>query len=77
MPSKRKLSLTIDEDIFKAIENTSKSYNLAKSHIAQKAFELWFKKETEARMAKGYEDMAEEDREFARLGLEALKEIIS
>ena len=77
MQTKRKLSLTIDNEIFDAIEDASKTYNMAKSHIIQKAVELWLRKETEALMAKGYEEMAEEDRELAEITFESQREIVS
>ena len=76
MRTRRKLSLTIDEKIYEAIEKASKNYNMAKSQVAQKAFELWLKKETEAMMARGYEEMWDEDREFSDLAFEAQKEIL-
>lgn len=76
MRSKRKISLTIDEDIYKAIEKVSKTHRIAKSRLAQEALRLWLKKETEALMAKGYEEMYEEDREIAEQSFEAQKEII-
>ena len=60
MRTKRKVSLTIDEDLYAAIDRASKTLNMAKSQLAQEAFNLWLKKETEALMAKGYEDMAGE-----------------
>ena len=76
MRTKRKVSLTIDEDLYAAIEKASKTLNLAKSQLAQEAFSLWLKKETEAFMAKGYEEMAEEDKAFADVTFEAQKEIL-
>jgi hypothetical protein len=77
MHTKRKLSLTVDNEIFDAIEHASKTYNMAKSHIVQRAVELWLRKETEALMAKGYEEMAEEDRAFAEITLESQRETVS
>jgi hypothetical protein len=44
MRTKRKVSLTIDEDLYEAIEKVSKTLNLAKSQLAQKAFRLWQKR---------------------------------
>ena len=76
MRTKRKVSLTIDEDIYTAIEKASKTLNLAKSQLAQEAFSLWLKKETAALMEKGYEEMAEEDKAFADVTFEAQKEIL-
>ena len=55
MRTNRKVSLTIDEEIYAAIDQASKTLNLAKSQLAQEAFSLWLKKQTEALMAKGYE----------------------
>jgi hypothetical protein len=76
MRTKRKVSLTIDEDLYAAIEKASKTLNMAKSQLAQKAFRLWLKAETEVLMAKGYEEMAEEDKAFAEIAFEAQREIL-
>ncbi len=76
MRTKRKVSLTIDEDLYAAIDRASKTLNMAKSQLAQEAFNLWLKKETETLMAKGYEDMAKEDKEFADITLEAQRETL-
>jgi len=76
MRSKRKVSLTIDEALYADIEKASKTLNLAKSQLAQRAFRLWLKKETDALMAKGYEEMAEEDKAFADLSSQAQREIL-
>jgi len=76
MRTKRKVSLTIDEDLYADIEKASKAFNMAKSQLAQDAFRLWLRKETEARMAKGYEEMAEEDKAFADITFEAQMETL-
>ena len=76
MRSKKKVSLTLDEDLCSDIEKAAKTFNLAKSQLAQKAFRLWLKKETEALMAKGYEEMAEEDNAFADLTFQTQREIL-
>jgi hypothetical protein len=76
MRTKRKVSLTIDEDIYAAIDKASKTLNLAKSQLAQEAFSLWLKKQTEVLMAQGYEEMAEEDKAFADVTFDAQREIL-
>ncbi len=76
MRTKRKVSLTIDEEIYAAIDKASKTLNLAKSQLAQEAFSLWLKKQTEALMAQGYEEMAKEDKAFADVTFEAQREIL-
>lgn len=76
MRSKKKVSLTLDEDLCSDIEKAAKTFNLAKSQLAQKAFRLWLKKETEALMAKGYEEMAEEDKAFAEITFQAQREVM-
>ena len=76
MRTKKKVSFTIDEEIYAAIDKASKTLNLAKSQLAQEAFRLWLKKETEASMAKGYEEMAEEDEAFADVTFEAQSEVL-
>ena len=76
MRTKKKVSLTIDQDLYDAIDKASKMLKMAKSQLAQEAFSLWLKKETEALMAKGYEEMAAEDKAFADVSLEAQREIL-
>jgi len=76
MRTKKKVSLTIDEDLYTAIEKASKALDMAKSQLAQEAFRLWLKKETETSMAKGYEEMAEEDKALADITFEAQREIL-
>lgn len=76
MRTKRKVSLTIDETLYADIEKASKAFNMAKSQLAQEAFRLWLKKETEALMAKGYEEMGEEDKAFAELSYQVQREIL-
>ena len=77
MRTKKKISVTIDEEIFEAIEKASNNYNMAKSQLAQEAFSLWLKKKTGKLMAMGYVEMSNEDREFADISFEAQKEIVS
>ncbi len=77
MRSKSKISVTIDTETLKAVEKASKTYRMAKSHLAQEAFTLWLKKKTEELMAKGYAEMAKEDKEFAALSFDAQREILS
>ena len=76
MRTKRKVSLTINEDLYEAIDKASKMLKMAKSQLAQEAFSLWLKKKTEALMAKGYEEMAEEDKVFSDVTLQAQGEIL-
>ncbi len=77
MRTKRKISLTIDTDIYDAFEKVSKINNIAKSQIVQEAIKLWLKKQTEDLMAKGYEDMAEEDKIFTNVTFEAQREVLN
>ena len=77
MRTKKKMSVTIDADIFAAIEKETESCNMVKSQLAQEAFKLWFKKRNEELMAKGYVEMASEDREFAGTTLHAQNEGLS
>jgi hypothetical protein len=76
MPRKRKLSITIDEETSIAIDRASKAYHMPKSQLARQAFRIWLKKQTQELMAKGYEEMAKEDKEFAELSLDAQREIL-
>lgn len=76
MRTKRKLSVTVDEDIFLAIDKAAKACNMAKSQLAQEAFRLWIKKRTDDLMARGYQEMAQDDREFAQLTMQAQEEIL-
>jgi metal-responsive CopG/Arc/MetJ family transcriptional regulator len=76
MRTKRKLSITIDNKILEKIENISKVHYLSKSRLTEEALKLWFKKNTEELMARGYQERAEEDQEFTELALEAQKEAL-
>ena len=77
MAIKRKISLTVDETVVREIERISEKNRIAKSRIAQEAFELWLKREVERKMAEGYEEMAEEELESAENKLEAQRETLS
>jgi hypothetical protein len=77
MQTKRKMSLTINETVFNALERASKEQGMAISHLAQKAIEQWLRAETEKVMAKGYEEMAEEDRAMAERAFDAQREVVS
>ena len=77
MRTKKKVSLTIDAEIFKAVEKAAKACNMAKSHLAQEALILWLRKKTEESMARGYIEMAGEDQEFVDTAINAQKEILS
>jgi len=76
MRTKKKLSITIDEEMLRAIDKASKAYHVPKSQLAREAFKLWLNKQTKELMAKGYEEMAEEVKEFAKLSFEAQREIL-
>jgi hypothetical protein len=76
MRTKKKISLTINEDTYLAISEASKTYRIAKSQLAQEAFSLWLKKETEELMAKGYEAMSNEDKVMAEQAFDAQKEML-
>jgi len=76
MQTKQKLSLTIDKDIYDALEEAARVQGLPKSRLAQKALELLFKNETDALMARGYEEMANEDETFADVIFDAQREIL-
>jgi len=76
MRTKRKLSITIDYKLLEEMEKTSKVHHFSKSRLTEEALKLWFKKNTEELMAKGYEEMAKEDQEFAELALEAQREVL-
>ncbi|MCK4791501.1 MAG: ribbon-helix-helix protein, CopG family [Desulfobacteraceae bacterium] len=76
MRRKRKLSVTIDEETSIAIDRASKACHVPKSQLAREAFRMWLKKQTQELMAKGYEEMAKEDKEFAELYFDAQREIL-
>lgn len=76
MGAKRKMSVTIDADIIGTIEDISAASGTAKSQLAQEALKLWLKKRTQDLMARGYTEMAEEDRKIAELSFEAQREVL-
>ena len=76
MRTKRKLSITIDYKLLEEIEKASKINHFSKSRLAEDAIKLWFNKNTEELMAKGYKEMAKEGQELAELALEAQREVV-
>ena len=70
------MSITIDESLYEAVDQASRRFQVARSQLAQEALTLWLKKNTEALMAKGYKEMAEEDREMAEVALAAQREVL-
>ncbi len=77
MRTKRKISLTIDANLYNSFEEAAKTYKMPKSQLVQEAIKCWLKIQTEALMSRGYEEMAEEDKAFAKVSLEAQKEILT
>lgn len=77
MGTKRKFSVTIDHEVLEAVDKASKTFHMAKSRLAQEALTLWLKNRTEELMARGYVEMASDDKEFAEISLAAQREILS
>lgn len=73
--TQKKITITIDEGLFEQVEQAAKRYHISRNYLAQESLSLWLKKKTESLMAKGYREMAEEDRKTAELTLEAQWEI--
>jgi post-segregation antitoxin (ccd killing protein) len=76
MGTKRKISVTVDRELLAAVEAASKSQHMPLSRVAQEALAYWLRKKTAELMAKGYEEMAEEDRSYAETALEAQRETL-
>ena len=47
MQTKKKITITIDERLFEAVEQASKRFNMGRSHLAQESLSLWLEKKTE------------------------------
>jgi hypothetical protein len=75
MKTKRKVTITIDDDLYEVVNQATKRFNLARSRLAQEAISLWLEKKTEEIMAEGYRMMADEDRSYSELTIQAQKEI--
>jgi hypothetical protein len=75
MKTKKKVTITIDEDLYDVVNQATKLFNMARSRLAQEAISLWLEKKREELMAEGYKMMAEEDLSFSKLTVEAQKEI--
>jgi metal-responsive CopG/Arc/MetJ family transcriptional regulator len=75
MQTKKKITITIDEEIYQAINRATREFKMPRSQLAQEALSLWLKRQTENLMAKGYREMAEEDRRLSELFLEAQREV--
>ena len=76
MKTKKKISVTIDEGLYEAIDQASRRFQVARSQLTQEALGLWLRKKTESLMAQGYREMAREDQEAAEDSLAAQKEVL-
>jgi metal-responsive CopG/Arc/MetJ family transcriptional regulator len=76
MKTKKKMSITIDGGLYEAVDQASRRFQVSRSQLAQEALTLWLKKNTEALMAQGYKEMAEEDQEAAEVALAAQREVL-
>lgn len=75
MRTKKKITITIDEETYNAVDRASQDLKIPRSQLAQEALSLWLKRQTEDLMGHGYREMAEEDRRFSEMTLEAQREI--
>jgi metal-responsive CopG/Arc/MetJ family transcriptional regulator len=76
MKTKKKISVTIDEGVYEAVDQASRHFQVARSQLAQEAFILWLRRKAESLMAQGYREMAREDEETAERSLAAQKEVL-
>ena len=76
MKTKKKISVTIDEGLYEAIDQASRRFQVTRSQLTQEALGLWLRKKTESLMAQGYREMAREDQEAAEDSLAAQKEVL-
>ena len=76
MKTKKKISVTIDEGVYEAVDQAARHFQVARSQLAQEAFTLWLIKKAEGLMAQGYREMAREDVEAAERSLAAQKEVL-
>ena len=77
MKTKKKVTITIDENLYYAVNQASRRFKIARSRLAQEAISLWLRKKAEESMEEGYKIMAEEDRLISDLTIHAQKEIQS
>jgi metal-responsive CopG/Arc/MetJ family transcriptional regulator len=75
MQAKKIITVTIDEEIYNAVEQAAREFKMHRSQLAQEALSSWLKKQTESLMARGYQEMAEENRQFSEMALESQKEV--
>ena len=76
MKTKKKISVTIDEGLYEAIDQASRRFQVGRSQLTQEALGLWLRKKTESLMAQGYREMARDDQETAEDSLAAQKEVL-
>jgi len=44
MKTKKKISVTIDQGVYEAVDQASRHFQVARSQLAQEAFTLWLRK---------------------------------
>ncbi len=76
MAQKVKLTLSLDEDLVKALDQVSRRSKRPRSRVVQEALRLWQKRELQQKLAAGYRAMAGENRDMAEQHLAAFREIL-
>ncbi len=74
MPHKLKVTLSLDEDLVEELERTSRETKKSRSRLVQEALKLWRRMELQAKLARGYQEMADENVQTAEQGLFAFNE---
>ncbi len=76
MAQKVKLTLSLDEDLVETLDKISRQSKKSRSRVVQEALRAWRRKELQEKLAEGYREMADEDREMSERHLPAFREIL-
>jgi metal-responsive CopG/Arc/MetJ family transcriptional regulator len=75
MPQKVKLTVSLDEDLVKTLDEISRKSKKPRSRVVQEALRSWRRQNLQDKLAEGYRALAEEDRETAERHVALFKEI--
>jgi metal-responsive CopG/Arc/MetJ family transcriptional regulator len=71
MPSKVKITISIDETLVREITGASRQARKSRSRLVEEALQYWRRSRLEQELKEGYQAMAKEDRATAERSLAA------
>ncbi len=69
MAGKDKITITVDADRLSELDRVAEAQHVSRSALVEEALRVWHRDRLEQELARGYREMAREDRETAERNL--------